>query len=472
MPLFRQHYPEAFDAEGKVDASKLVKGLEERPLTEVQKAGSEGVSGGDVEQTRIREERTRLQHLMETAGYQPHLNAIGEVDRLTDRATGRSVEVEDLPVTLQPAYERLLHLQPGVANELRYSPHYSISTNPRGGTEIAVVAKGDNLPSDAHHDIPGLLGTATVEEKTLGELRATMGKDHPKLARFAGKPDEAVIGVQTEAQSDWEGDRRAAVEDTIKNAEARQDKANGKWFVFNKDATRNVAGPFESKVEADKEIQRIQDSAVSPHPLLPYWERLVADAVIQHGLERGWEGVVAMTEGHDSASRFVNEFKMEAEQKARLQKLADEKGLGIQFDKSSVSFFDKETDTVVGEMVRNNQMQHVWQMQAMRSDLADWIKYHLQGDRLPDEFPGHAQHYGDPDFRIGTEETPGSLQQEFAKATGEENTLRKGGGNVLAVGEHKGTEERFWAHLPQHTTQTEDSQYISRESIEKFEKAG
>lgn len=407
LPLMKSHYPEAFTADGKVDPTKLVKGLEERPLTEVMKAG---------EGTGVRLKNDVI-HDLENWNYtinederEKGLRVIrGEGSREGKVVQEGTPEFEALPENIRALYNEYKNARSD--SGLEYSSHYSISPNPRGGTEIAVVAKpgsenrlpnGDTefttLPADTHHGVPGLIGTATVEEKTLGELRATMGADNPKLTRFAGKPDGAVIGVQTEAQSDWEGE----VRDRKENAEL--EKANS--FVPNE---------YDAKT---KELE---------HPLLPYWERLVADAVIQHGLERGWEGVVvtdaktaAMTEGHDQNVRGYSDSKTySTEQEARK---AGEKW--------------KETEVGPTHVTKT---EPGFELKVTPVGDGYW-KFRWENPTI-EQFPGHAQHYGDPDFRIGPQQMPGSLQQEFAKATGEENTITKGGENVMAVGVHKGAQD-------------------------------
>lgn len=416
MPLFRQHYPEAFDAQGNIDPTVLMKGLEERPLTEVQKAGEgQGRSRNDVE------------HDIENLNYEFAEDDAGNV-ALTNEAHSKwfypnTSQFEALPNRVRQLWQEYQTAQEG--SGLSYSPHYSISSNPRGGTEIAVVAAPaknaqgyyELLPADAHHDVPGLLGTATVEEKTLGELRATMGKDHPKLARFAGKPDDALVGVQTEAQSDWEGTRREYTENLDRWQVNKRSNENV-WYVGDPQGTGNeMRRAFYSEEQARQALKTMQEggtidySDIPPsHPLLPYWERLVADAVIQHGLERGWEGVVvtdaktaAMTEGHDVGASLLGHEQFNNKEAAR-----------------------KKAIEVGGNLTETNGIWHV-----------NWnIK-----QPVIEEFPGHAQHYGDPDFRIGPQQMPGSLQQEFAKATGEKNTMVGGGENVLAVGVHKGAGE-------------------------------
>lgn len=400
LPLFKSHYPEAFGKqkvardgqvreEGTVDVTKLMKGLEERPLTGVIKAGEEGTQ---------RPELVRVEH--ELDGINPQWRGMTPSDVSEGYPEAERTRIEDL-------FARQQDLARNQDRGLSYSSHYSISSSPRSGTEIAVVAKGgpgETLPSDAHHDVPGLLGTATVEEKTLGELRTTMGADHPKLARFAGKPDDAVIGVQTEAQSDWEGEQRDMLER----------------------AKRHGADPdFVGTQEQRDELERYYISRHPSHPLLPYWERLVADAVIQHGLERGWEGVVVtdgktalMTEGHDTS------FEDNVAEYSATKQAAEARAKALTTENPGRAYHVEERAGVSPDDIT-----YPWAV-IRTGEPAVTIS----------QSPGMFQHYGDPDFRIGPQQMPGSLQQEFAKATGERNTILGGGENVLAVGVHKGAE--------------------------------
>jgi len=440
MPLMQQHYPEAFTPDGKVDTTALVKGLEERPLTEVMKAGEGGTSVAGGRPT------NDIAHDLENLGYRIWRAGGNRIEALTDPQgvlLDTTEKRQSLPENARKLWDEIQTSQQ--ESGLSYSSHYSISSSPRGGTEIAVVAKGvqfteaernelasferrldtealsaseikrygelkdkgksRELPPDAHHNVPGLLVTATVEEKTLGELRAVMGKDHPKLARFAGKGDEVIIGVQSEGQSDWTAEVRTNEDLFVKK------DGEDSWGVFDKKSPHVGSLRNFGSEEGAYQYMKVRDdhNNTPSHPLLPYAERLAVDAVIQHGLERGWEGVVvilakdsAMVQGHDAQRHtFVKEFDNE---------------------KIAKQWFD--TNKKPGDYLE-------------KSVTGKWKVFNNEIS----QFPGHAQHYGDPDFRIGPERMPGSLQQEFAKATGERNTVVGDGENVLAVGVHKGAED-------------------------------
>lgn len=367
---------------------------------------------------------------------------------------GRTVEVRNVERQLDEWYARMDSLLKAQEKDPTLKQEKGVSE------EEAVQKLVGTLPKD----VPAYLYDAD-ENGNISNLRplTKVQSQHPILKALEGKADDVKVLVQTEAQSDWAADRKEAVEDTKKNAVARQ-TPNGKWSVYNNDANRFVTEEFNTKAEAEKKIQQILDEAVPDHPSLPDWERLVTSATLDYARKNGYEFVgvtdaktAAMTEGHDVVERDTY-FKVklgdkEVEHREGSSAHTDLNVPEIKGKPLSLLFGPKDgwidpTMKLTGRVRVMAGYQREPQFEATNGEHTDsWngnpakLGLTYSREKVPQtpaevkQLPGHAAHYGLSSPVGDIPATQGSLQREWEKVTG------KAVGEGVAVGVHGKTQQ-------------------------------
>lgn len=276
VEAMRQHYPEAFQG-GRVNATALVKGLQERPMVEVKELGEGGTS--TPEQKRF----FQLQHEVESLPSQER-SGVNNFIMYGDEKylEGLSPKAQELAREFSSlnAKDKLGELPPeakysflgpkpedkmlGYVEGLVRVP-FKQETGPRGGL----------VTTPLHFDGPHF----GKEDKNV--LAFYRGYEEPR-------PDGTKAFHIIEVQSDW-GQKVREAEEAVKKSQEGGMVGQAEWQQNEKPAS---------------------------HPLLPFYETLALKAAIQHAQKIGADSVILsdgetamMTEGHDKvnpASAWVN----------------------------------------------------------------------------------------------------------------------------------------------------------------------
>ena len=447
MPWFKSIYPDAFMAGDKVDASKLIKSLQDDPpVTFIDSSPSPLISYLSFEYEALPSNIKDAVTLYNDSGEERYLQAVGY--EAVHEDTDFYADVYSAPVFI--GVRKINAFSP----RFSYNKIYAVSDKPQNGLELAVILKpmaGADIYSDSHHDVPNLTATAATETKTIGYLRRVLGETHPQLARFKDLFDSDEILLVTEAQSDRAADwKKANTWDPELQLERAQTIIRSE-IDYKGQLERTIRNEYltltrvQNLLNEDVEFVKTQKDSVSADILKEY-ERNILQRTQQ--LERIKEGIAhsqkELTNLQKVAPRiFEPNFDFDAivlenltAYKERWENAAEVRASEPE-SHPALPFWQNFLAQAVVQHALKQGYAGVWVTDAMTSALTQGHvgdhDYHLK------TMVGHAQNYGDPNMHIGVQTTPGSFQQALAKITGEKNTmLEKDNANRLSVGQHKG----------------------------------
>lgn len=281
MPAMRESYPEAFDAQGQVNPTALVKGLRERPMVEVKKLEGQRLAGREGA-------RLQAQHELETRGYQ--LKEDGWYNREGVKIDDYTKAPEQDQELLAKAFGHYNLDDPHPDQGARYSFLGPKSKQDMPGYVEGLVRVPLHGQSIEHIDPESIRWNPRQGETREHAIRKLEGhyysgphfgsEDTNVLAFFRGYEETLPDGKKAfhviEVQSDW-GQR------------VRDEKSG------------EVLGGYDQN--APDGIDRTKTPS---HPLLASYETLALKAAIDHARSVGAEAVILsdgetamMTEGHD-----------------------------------------------------------------------------------------------------------------------------------------------------------------------------
>jgi hypothetical protein len=193
--MYKVLVPDAFSSEGYVDVNRLTTGLKENPpLFELVTQTPESAQRGGIE--RNLEERTNLQHQLETAGYrfEEGMDGTGDIMRLSD---GEYMDYENLPPEIQRIADQI---------------NTQVEEGMLGGSrtyQFVAPKKESEMPGY----VEGLLRVPSAYgQQYTGPHFGYMDKN--VLAFFRGYEETLPTGEKAfhviELQSDWANDVRRA----------------------------------------------------------------------------------------------------------------------------------------------------------------------------------------------------------------------------------------------------------------------